>query len=610
MSTVKCSLHPLEDLKIICTEKACCKLICKSCAKEEHNNHQYQYITEYVNHVQTLADKETKLIDKISKTLKAYKEKTHKMAAFVDTKFGLGDEVLNDLSEIFKEKIINGIWKEFTTQRNKLREKINQVEDEINVKDFIMERRRLLVQTVNLDINTYTKKKQKFKEFYAKTEELEKTIQNSISPSNIIRKIEEMCESIQNLFRFKSDLQVRFQFALSIIENNEITNSQINKIKKYISNMKLRGSLNKSAKSDIFRGMRTEESNTDTSVEGGCRRKGNGIGEKYAPVLTGASRIGNKYEPYKTPKFPTKCNNTPIVEVVENMNRVKINHPEYIEYFKSQELYSISLPPVCPITPRAYPLESRETPAKQFSTVFAGNMIYICGGVNHSLSDSAYSKETYLLKKESGELMRKEDMHIGKWRSPLLFVPPQTIYSIGGITESISPTNICEEYSVLANSWTLMRSLNISENILPNIIYIGEYIYILGGANHSHTPITTIERLDLREKGKGWEIVNVEYRDPNIRWGVWAGCYPLDSNNILIFGGVNKQGLLNTAFSLFNTNTFTLHNCGRMEYGGGIFAGSGSIRISQGILYAVTLRGSKLYICDLNLMQWLQPIDL
>ncbi|KAL4449828.1 hypothetical protein ABPG74_008201 [Tetrahymena malaccensis] len=165
--------------------------------------------------------------------------------------------------------------------------------------------------------------------------------------------------------------------------------------------------------------------------------------------------------------------------------------------------------------------------------------IYLMGGVSPS---SNHSKTVYKYEFTKNKLQAVSEMITGRSGFGCVYSPfNHSIYVIGGASDEDGVTNQCERYDINTNKWSSISYLN-NPTFNPAVCYFQapngkNYLFKFAGKIDDDNLDTTIERYDLQSDR--WEIIPTQTQIPILLSS--ANCCQINSNNILVFGGVYTQ---------------------------------------------------------------------
>ena len=138
------------------------------------------------------------------------------------------------------------------------------------------------------------------------------------------------------------------------------------------------------------------------------------------------------------------------------------------------------------------------------------------------------------------------------------------IYSIGGQTDNVIKTKLCERYSLNNDKWEKIANLNFAKSKSLTTTF-QSYIYSFYGTNSFGKTIDSIEKYNYEENV--WEIICPANKLPGFEVTCGAATQ-INNEQIIIFGGFRdsdhfkNQISFNRKIYIFNTinNSFIVSN--------------------------------------------------
>lgn len=194
-----------------------------------------------------------------------------------------------------------------------------------------------------------------------------------------------------------------------------------------------------------------------------------------------------------------------------------------------------------------------------FDTVQIGRVIYFSGGGFPGLGSL---KEQFYHSVQKVTLSLAMTASIDKLAG---MINPRSNHSMTAINDSFlyvaGGTNLsgdlssCEEYSIAANKWREIASLNERKKWISLLSLNKDYIYAFGGCKDADLSGTsTIEFLHLPKMGKTWNLVKLVKGSDIWAKRFFVGTYPLSGTRILIFGGTEQEKEKSDCFIFDSTN--------------------------------------------------------
>jgi len=180
----------------------------------------------------------------------------------------------------------------------------------------------------------------------------------------------------------------------------------------------------------------------------------------------------------------------------------------------------------------------------------ANGRIFVIGG-SKDLKITETLKKCVELKKDQGSdkynMIERAEMNHPRASFGCCISKDQTkIYCLGGYITDSRVSKECEVYDIPSNKWTVLPSLlkescssGISEfkNQDKHLLYSFAGLY--REPNTEVTLLNTVERLNLSDQNKGWEILKVT--TPLTMCDV--GAFQMSDKHLLVFGGWSVKGL-------------------------------------------------------------------
>ena len=146
----------------------------------------------------------------------------------------------------------------------------------------------------------------------------------------------------------------------------------------------------------------------------------------------------------------------------------------------------------------------------------------------------------FLVKPEMDTTVTKlANMNHPRANHSMAMISPNNLYVVGG-TNLSGNIKSCEEFSLDMNKWKIIASLNETKKWVSVCTFAEKYLYAFGGVIGAEAKASDkIECLDKKETGKkSWKLV--ELTSGKGVWGnrFFSGCIEINSNEIMIFGGI------------------------------------------------------------------------
>ena len=195
-----------------------------------------------------------------------------------------------------------------------------------------------------------------------------------------------------------------------------------------------------------------------------------------------------------------------------------------------------------------------------FDTVQIGNTIYFTGG---GLPSTDYSPEQYFqtmikftIKPEMDTVVTKlTNMCVARANHAMVALTPNTLYVVGG-TNISGNLHSCEQFTIDKNKWRVVASLNENKKWISLCTFAKRYLYAFGGVlNEKDNVSDKIECFDTADHTKGtWKIIDIVTGKPLWKKQFFSGSLELNSNSIIIFGGIVKNEEVSDCL-VFDPNT-------------------------------------------------------
>jgi Kelch motif len=203
-----------------------------------------------------------------------------------------------------------------------------------------------------------------------------------------------------------------------------------------------------------------------------------------------------------------------------------------------------------------------ETPELYLSKVVQGmdETAYIIGGAKDKLSQTTVKDVIAIRIGNQGKIEKCEKTPMNTSRSSfgsVINVNRNEIYVAGGYVNG-QLTKSCEAYSIKDNKWRELPPLNESKCSVTLCVLGSRFLYCFGGLSRQAENaylLSSIEMLDLQADEPRWVMQSIKM--PNQVCDL--GAIPINENEIVLFGGWNKQAL-NVAFTMKQTKTSQDYN--------------------------------------------------
>ncbi|KAM3140286.1 hypothetical protein pb186bvf_007642 [Paramecium bursaria] len=188
--------------------------------------------------------------------------------------------------------------------------------------------------------------------------------------------------------------------------------------------------------------------------------------------------------------------------------------------------------------------------------------IYLVGGV----SNGYISGKVYCLNTSSGAVTKLPDMLVKRVGASALIVQQKFIYVIGGRTDNLIKTKLCERYNLNTQKWEYIPKLIQARSKAQTCLF-DNYIYTFFGVDSQQQQeklfknINHVERFNLATEH--WEYVQIENYLPGFDFSD-GQCLQINTEQILLFGGLRysqyfpNQIYPNRNVLAFNTTNNTI----------------------------------------------------
>lgn len=158
----------------------------------------------------------------------------------------------------------------------------------------------------------------------------------------------------------------------------------------------------------------------------------------------------------------------------------------------------------------------------------------------HTLNDLlAYSIQNgKIVCEEKSKMMLSRSSH-----AATINVYKNELYVAGGYHNG-KLTRTCEVYSIAKNEWRSLPPLNEEKCSSSLCVLNGRFLYCFGGLSKQENSaylLSSIEMLDLDAPNPKWIMLSIKMPHQVCD----LGALPLNSTDILLFGGWNKQAISN-----------------------------------------------------------------
>lgn len=158
--------------------------------------------------------------------------------------------------------------------------------------------------------------------------------------------------------------------------------------------------------------------------------------------------------------------------------------------------------------------ETNENINEHTSYCNALNNFYISGAGAKGLSRTFFRIALDPLDENANKLEYLADMPIELQLHPMIYVPDNYIFVVGGHTGEESSTTKVYFYDIKYNTWDLHSNMQRSRVENSLCLVNDEYLYsIFGNKNDKANDEKTIERINLRNGERIWELINLETFD-------------------------------------------------------------------------------------------------
>ncbi len=183
------------------------------------------------------------------------------------------------------------------------------------------------------------------------------------------------------------------------------------------------------------------------------------------------------------------------------------------------------------------------------------DLFFISGGIDFANYDSSNLLLSFRWSSKKIEFVDKLPQKIA-FHSSIFF--NNNLYIIGGMGENNNYLFDCYCFHLTNKKWEKMPNLNISRLNPSLCIYNNNYLYAIKGTNKIES-IDSIEFINIKNMSDSWNLFKPF--DPGFSW---FGCdsslaITISENNILIFGGRDRNGKLFHHSFILNTETKTVY---------------------------------------------------
>ncbi len=201
------------------------------------------------------------------------------------------------------------------------------------------------------------------------------------------------------------------------------------------------------------------------------------------------------------------------------------------------------------------------------------DLFFISGGIDFANYDSSNLLLSFRWSSKKIEFIDKMPQKIA-FHSSIFF--NNNLYIIGGMGEKNNYLFDCFCFHLTNKKWEKMPNLNISRLNPSLCIYNNNYLYVIRGTNKFES-IDSIEFINIKNMNDSWNLFKPF--DPGFSW---FGCdsslaITISENQILIFGGRDRNGKLFHHSFILNTETKTVYRAkdilipANFKFGGSVY---------------------------------------
>lgn len=190
-------------------------------------------------------------------------------------------------------------------------------------------------------------------------------------------------------------------------------------------------------------------------------------------------------------------------------------------------------------------------------SIQVNNQIYFTGGglpPGDKGPDKYYPQTMRVTFQPNFDYMNEKlaNMNTARANHTMAYINPTLVYVVGGsnLTGELAS---CEEYKVSANKWREIATLNEKKMWVSVCNFAGRFLYAFGGSTKSDSSeLDSIESLDTSDAAaKKWTLVKLAKGKEMWKKCFFAGCYQIDMDTLLIFGGLGNKSEVEEAYCFF-----------------------------------------------------------
>jgi hypothetical protein len=190
-----------------------------------------------------------------------------------------------------------------------------------------------------------------------------------------------------------------------------------------------------------------------------------------------------------------------------------------------------------------------------YGAVQVGNVLYFTGGGMPPISKSqdGYLSIAVGALVNSGSITattKLANMLQARAFHTLVAITPKRLFAIAGVASSGLLAR-CEELVLDKGAWSETARLNEAKKLVAVCTFNSRFLYAFGGQQGTdEKPTSTIECLDTNnDKAKVWAKVALNEGKGFWQACVYVGCREIDSDTILLWGGIVSDHNVDTTFA-------------------------------------------------------------